>query len=56
VTLKLQTMKTMIVIAAVLAELATANAREKIDNLFPCSEAAKAFDTKNLAAVKEVGD
>ena len=50
-------MKTMIVIAAVLAGLPSANAGGKrIDNLTLCSVAAEAFDTRDLVAVKEVGD
>jgi hypothetical protein len=49
--------KTIIVIAAILIGLASANAGgERIDSRTACSVAAKAFDTKDLVAVKEVGD
>jgi hypothetical protein len=50
-------MKSLIVIASsLLIGLASANAGDKINNLTMCSEAAKAYDTADMAAVREVGD
>jgi len=47
---------TTIIVAAILIGLANANAEEKIDNKTNCSIAAKAFDTRDLAAIRVVGD
>jgi hypothetical protein len=47
---------TIIIVAAILIGLANANAEEKIDNKTNCSVAAKAFDTRDLAAIRVVGD
>jgi hypothetical protein len=50
-------MRTIIVTAPILIGLASASAGgERIDNRTTCSVAAKAFDTGDLVAVKEVGD